>query len=100
MTKLKNTNCLEGVRCPECGAEHEFRIKAEVLVLVRDNGTQDDGAGYEWDNNSYARCTECQHEATFREFSINQYDPSASAANRYQIDGKGATTSCLIWRRD
>lgn len=65
---MANTNCLEGVRCPHCGAEDSFLIAASVIVLVTDDGTEDCGGDYEWDQNAYCECTVCHHSATLKDF--------------------------------
>ena len=53
---MANSNCLEGVKCPVCGGEGAFKIEARVVVLVTDEGTEDQGSDYEWDQDSYCEC--------------------------------------------
>lgn len=71
----KNTNCLEGVKCPQCGYEDDFRIKAEIMVFVTDEGTQDELGGYEWDKNAYCQCGSCDHEGILDDFTVREETP-------------------------
>jgi hypothetical protein len=43
---MTNKNCLEGIRCPQCGYEDAFRIEAQIRVYVTDDGTEDEGGHY------------------------------------------------------
>jgi len=62
-----NTNCLEGVRCPQCGYQDHFFISGTSLFSVYDDGT-DSHEDVEWDDASYIRCASCRHEGTLRVF--------------------------------
>jgi hypothetical protein len=64
---MTNTNCLEDIKCPECGNEDRFRIAATALFTVTDNGT-DDYTDVEWDDDSHAECVECHRPGTIRDF--------------------------------
>lgn len=66
-----NTNCLEGVRCPRCGQEDEFRILGTSVFQVVDDGTIGHG-DVEWDDDSHTLCPkhECEFEGPLREFQI------------------------------
>lgn len=71
----KNTNCLEGIRCPECGQEDEFKIEVTTVMLVTDDGTEVDRyAETEWTDASYILCPECERFGKVAEFTVN--DPS------------------------
>jgi DNA-directed RNA polymerase subunit RPC12/RpoP len=71
---MTNNNCLENIKCPACGNEDRFVIAARVMAEVTDDGADvaspKYGNGFEWDNDSYARCPECEKEATLKEFYI------------------------------
>ena len=69
---MTNTNCLEGMQCPnlDCKSEGPFRIRCEVMVLMDDEGTMDDLGGSEWDDNSLCECDACDHSATIKDFII------------------------------
>lgn len=66
---MTNTNCLEGIRCPQCGNEERFRIAATSLFTVTDDGT-DDYADVHWDDSSYADCPECGLHGTLKVFQV------------------------------
>jgi len=53
-----NENCLEGMRCPECGSYEPFTIHVEAEALMYDNGYKD-VCNLEWDDDSYCRCKAC-----------------------------------------
>ena len=64
-----NTNCLEGFQCPICGHTEDFRICAEVLVLVTDDGVAEDLSGSTWDDDAHCECAGCDHAGRVRDFS-------------------------------
>lgn len=59
-------NCLEGMECPQCGQYYRFRIAAEALFNVVDDGTQEYG-DVEWYDNNHASCPECEWEGKVRD---------------------------------
>jgi hypothetical protein len=69
---MPNTNRLEGVRCPKCGHEDSFIIAACVDVLVTDDGTEDHGGDYLWDDDSHCTCSQCNHRGTLADFSTEE----------------------------
>lgn len=56
----KNTNCLEGIECPECGHTEEFEINGHVWATVTDDGVTEN-ENFEWDAGSTCRCVKCNH---------------------------------------
>ena len=64
---MTNTNCLSNIKCPACGNEDEFRIRATTLALVTDDGVEDH-ADMEWDEDSYAECTQCLKSGKLSDF--------------------------------
>lgn len=64
---MTNTNCLEGIKCPDCGNEESFRIAARTIATVTDDGTEDYG-DMEWDDDSYAECAACLRHGTLKDF--------------------------------
>jgi hypothetical protein len=66
---MPNTNCLEGVKCPECGHEDGFYIQAKVLVFVTDEGTEAQNGEYEWDDSNYCQCASCKYENSLSAFT-------------------------------
>jgi hypothetical protein len=67
---MTNTNCLEGLRCPSCGADDAFYIVAAIEVLVGDDGTEDQGGDYIWDKDHPCRCAACGHHGLVRDFTV------------------------------
>ncbi len=75
------TNCLAGWKCPECGSYDEFKIAARISAVVR---VSDDGIVgevreqiTEWDEDSWACCCQCDHEATVEDFTTPVLDKLA-----------------------
>jgi hypothetical protein len=64
---MTNTNCLENIKCPNCGNEESFRIAAKTIATVTNDGTEDYG-DLEWDDDSYAECTECHRHGILKDF--------------------------------
>jgi len=56
---MTNTNCLEGVKCPACGNEDDFRIEVTTMATVTDDGAEVDHGDMKWDSDSYAECATC-----------------------------------------
>ena len=72
---MKNTNCLDGIRCPRCKQSDAFYIVASVAsheVRVTDDGTDDKGVEWEWNNDSQCRCADdcCGFSGELREFQV------------------------------
>jgi Zn ribbon nucleic-acid-binding protein len=68
----KNTNCLRGMKCPECGQEDSLKIQATCIFTVTDDGTEDEGYGHDWKNTSYCECPDCGHHGTVADFTIEE----------------------------
>jgi hypothetical protein len=69
----KNINCLEGVKCPKCGQEDLFKIAANVIVEVSDDGTEDHVGDHEWDEQAFCQCCECHHAGKLADFTIENW---------------------------
>jgi hypothetical protein len=82
---MTNTNCLEGIRCPHCGDEDAFRIEAQVTVYVTDEGTEDQGGDYAWEDESPCQCAACKHGGTIKDFRIENQsgNPADMLAEEY-----------------
>lgn len=57
----KNTNCLEGLKCPKCGYDESIHVLSSVWVTVFDDGTEYHDCGPEYDDDSWADCPECNY---------------------------------------
>jgi hypothetical protein len=84
---MTNKNCLEGIRCPECGHEDAFRIEAQITVHVTDEGTEE-GGDTEWTDASYCECAGCKHAGTIKDFTIK--NQSENPADRIEEDADEA----------
>lgn len=70
---MPRTNCLEGWKCPECGNKDKFTISVTATADVTDEGIED-GFDYEWDNDSFARCSKCGRSGSVLEFKKRERD--------------------------
>lgn len=72
---MANSNCLEGLRCPECKQEDALKIVGTSLFHVIDGGTESHEDAVEWDEKSITRCPSCNFEGVLEDFFIsNQVD--------------------------
>lgn len=67
----KNTNCLEGIRCPtpECGQADSFWIRASATFRFYDDGT-DEYHSVEYDDDAFAQCPACKTTGTVASFRV------------------------------
>lgn len=64
-----NTNCLEGMVCPQCESEGPFNIQVSAIATVYDDGIED-SVNYEWEDESPCTCLSCKHDGTVADFMI------------------------------
>jgi hypothetical protein len=65
----RNSNCLEGMRCPQCGALEPFDIYGPCSVTVRDDGTET--VQYvEWNDDYACSCPACEFDGLVQDFKI------------------------------
>ena len=67
----KNTNCLEGMRCPQCKALEPFDISVLCTAKVFDDGTEETH-DMEWDDTNACSCPGCGHQGLVRDFKIKR----------------------------
>ena len=66
---MTNTNCLAGIRCPECGNEYRLLIHGIVRLSVTDEGAEPaDGCDWHWDDSSLTICPDCDRDGPLAEF--------------------------------
>ena len=84
---MTNTNCLENIKCPACGNEDRFLIAANIVVDVTDDGADIASPmycnGFEWDDDSYTRCPECDKEGKLKEFKAIDACPAITEGHHY-----------------
>jgi hypothetical protein len=71
MTNTPNTNCLAGMRCPNCKSTGPFKISATALFTIGDDGTEDFG-DVEYDGGSYCFCPACEHDGIVHDFMAGE----------------------------
>lgn len=71
---MSNSNCLEGLCCPNCGQHHRLVISGRAFFEVTDSGSEALG-DHEWDDDSLTRCPACHHAATLRKVRISRALP-------------------------
>lgn len=70
---MTNANCLEGVRCPDCGQDRRFFITAAIRADVTDDGADiADGSSFDWDEASMTICPECDRDGPLGELNCNR----------------------------
>ena len=73
---MANSNCLAGMKCPNCFSEGPFRIVMSSWFLLYDDGTD----GYEdteWGDESNCQCKNCTHTG-----KVSMFRPNIRAALR------------------
>jgi len=74
---MTSKNCIEGLRCPECGNETRLLIIATAVAEVTDNGAElADGDGLDWSDKSHTFCPECKHGGPLTGFRTSTTLPS------------------------
>lgn len=82
---MANTNCLEGMGCPECKSEGPFLITVIKTVRMRDEGSEDISGDEEWDNDSWCICDECNHGSTVGSFNIQEKEWADQLDARWEV---------------
>jgi len=68
---MRNTNVLEGMKCPNCFSTGPFQIVGKTLFTVTDEGTGDH-SHVEWDDDSVCLCESCKFDGTVKDFLERQ----------------------------
>jgi hypothetical protein len=77
---MPNTNCLEGIRCPDCGNEEAFYIESTAVMYVTDDGAEARG-DISWNDDSHAQCATCERGGKLADFKAKNCDwPLATTA--------------------
>lgn len=69
-----NTNCLEGMACPDCQSEGPFTIAIAGWASVTDLGTDEIG-DIDWDEDSDCICETCESVGTVASFRLDYVKP-------------------------
>ena len=65
MGENPNNNCLEGMSCPNCGQHEMFKIVAQAVFEITDDGTGDYNE-VEFYDSDRASCPQCQWSGLVR----------------------------------
>ena len=64
---MPNNNCLEGMKCSNCGYEDNFLIRGTATFDVYDSGSSE-FTELEWERDSFCKCRSCNYHGLVREF--------------------------------
>jgi Zn ribbon nucleic-acid-binding protein len=64
---MVNTNCLVGIKCPDCGNEDSFYIQSTAVMYVTDGGAECRG-DTEWNDDSHTECPQCERSGKLADF--------------------------------
>ena len=79
---MANTNCLAGIRCPQCGSYEPFDIVVETVAKIYDDGV-DHTRDTEWDSDSFLYCCNCDDQGIVSEFKTqNKEHENAQSRNK------------------
>jgi len=62
-----NTNCLDGMRCPECGSCKPFDIVVGCIARTFDSGVEHTW-DFDWSRESSCTCVVCGHHGQVKDF--------------------------------
>jgi hypothetical protein len=93
-----NVNCLEGMRCPECGSYEPFLIGIKTVGKVFDDGVSETFDN-EWDDDSYCRCCECDHEGAVADFQRGMRNEHNSEREQCKVHSPVQCAQRLLWSR-
>lgn len=93
---MTNTNCLEGIRCPECGQEDQFKITALITCEVTDDGSEPVG-DHDWDDESNTHCPGCGFAGKLRYFRTgSQLPPDPEGMNDRRAEWAAAALRAFM----
>jgi len=95
---MTHDNCLEGIRCPQCGQDNRFKIFALITCVVTNNGSEPVG-DHGWDDNSSTHCPECDFDGTLKQFRNRKHlppDPENMNDNRAAWAGAALSAFMMV----
>lgn len=74
--KLSEVGNQHGYLCPSCGKGADLHIEAVIYteVSLYADGTEDSGGDTEWNNDSGARCSNCDWQGTVADLKTVEVD--------------------------
>jgi hypothetical protein len=76
---VRNENCLDGMRCPQCGSLGPLRISVKTILMFEDDGTDICGDN-EYDDDSHCSCENCGWWGTTADFKDKAFYKSVRDA--------------------
>lgn len=70
-----NEGVLEGMKCPKCGSFGPFQIEITTVMIVNDEGVDEQCGDNEWNDESYCQCLDCDNSGTVATFSGEEAKP-------------------------
>lgn len=67
MAHPENVNCLENMRCPNCGNMDRLIVTGLSSFIVTDDGAEQVG-DIEYGPNAKTQCYECNYQAKWKDF--------------------------------
>jgi Zn ribbon nucleic-acid-binding protein len=96
-TVQTNHNCLEGLRCPDCGNADRLRIVARIMADVTDDGAEmAHGSQMDWDDDSMAVCPECDHDGPLAGFRDRRLPPDPERMNDSRAEWAGHALAAFM----
>jgi hypothetical protein len=94
---MTNQNCLEGIRCPQCGNDDRLLIVTTVLADVTDAGADiADGSDMHWDDSSLTRCPACDRDGPLKDFRTDRpLPPDPEGMNDRRAGWAGSAIACF-----
>jgi hypothetical protein len=84
---MTNSNCLEGMQCPNCDSEGPFWMTAKARFFVSDNGTEEFN-GIAWSGTDICECVACRYDGTVRDFQYPRPYSEEDADRLLQLGDK------------
>ena len=75
-----NTNCLAGMKCPECGSEGPFRIDVLTTVTMYDDGWSENVSDTIWEDDSGCSCDACDYGGEVCDFKVDSVKNSEGSS--------------------
>src|ERR1700722_14907404 len=84
---MVNTNCLEGIKCPDCGNEDAFYIDTSAVMYVTDDGAENRG-DTSWNDESHTECAQCERSGKLADFRAKPFPTPTSGHSEINTKGR------------
>jgi hypothetical protein len=96
---MTNENCLQGLKCPQCGNEDRLLITATIQADVTDGGAEPaEGSDMHWGDDSLTICPMCDRDGPLTDYRTGKA-PATIVANRRPLppDPEGMNDRRAVW---